>query len=85
MTTTAPDPAESEDMLENYRLGTHQPKGGQRPVIVAFCTRPHREGGAWVGISARDLDGSQDDLTLAELVEQAEQHEAEQHTIEEPA
>lgn len=83
---TATDPTvESDDLLENYRLGTHQPENGSRPVIVAICTRPHREGGAWVGINARDLDGSQDDLTLAEMVEQAEQHEAEQHTVEEPA
>lgn len=67
--------------LDDYLIATQQPEG-MRPVVVLVCERRHRDGAAWAGITARDIAGDQTGLTLGELIEQAEQHEAEQHTEE---
>jgi hypothetical protein len=62
------------DVLARYEVVT------QSGITFTLCRRcPH------LMVTARDLDGDQDGVTVAELVEQVLTHEWEDHRAEAPA
>ncbi|WP_432050289.1 hypothetical protein [Verrucosispora sp. NA02020] len=65
-------------LLDEYKVITYIPRDG-KPVVAWFCPRQHGDSVGHVGLIARDLDGDQTGLTLAELVTAALDHEAESH------
>lgn len=69
-----PDALAVRDVLARYELVT------QRGIVFALCRRcPH------LTATARDIDGSQDGVTYAEVAAQALRHELEDHSAGAPA
>lgn len=64
--------------MKNYRVVV-QKEGVKIPIVALACKRQHHDGAAWAGITAFDMDGNQTGLSLADLYEQAENHETEEH------
>jgi hypothetical protein len=63
------------ELLDRYAVKTIPPNEKRpEPMVVWFCARCNH-----VQIVARDLDGNQDGMTLAELAEAAIEHEQESH------
>lgn len=68
-------------ILDNYQIKTDITASG-RQIVFWYCNRTHARSGGHVGIIARDLDGDQSGLTLAELVTSAIEHEVKHGTIQ---
>lgn len=74
---------EPTGILDRYEVNAIPAvRAGQHAIVTYYCARTHagtngRRG--HVGVIARDLDGDQTGLTLAELAASAIEHEAEHH------
>lgn len=66
-------PDEPTGILDRYEIKAHTAPNG-KPLHFVYCERCHH-----IQITARDLDGDQSGVTLAELAEWALDHEEEAH------
>lgn len=74
---------DQEGTLDRFKIGT-MPAGEDRPKAIVFlhCDRAcGMDGTSTVLVTARDLDGNQDGLTLAELAHQALRHDEERTPV----
>jgi hypothetical protein len=72
---------DQEGILDRFKIGT-MPASEERPKAIVFlhCDRAcGMDGTTTVLVTARDLDGNQDGVTLAELAHQALNHETADH------
>lgn len=66
-------------ILDDYTITTVHMGPDDHPVIVWRCTNCCGNGAGYIGITARDLDLTQTNLTLGELVAAALSHREEDH------
>ncbi len=70
-------PEEPTGILDRYEVKAYVAPNG-KPLHMVYCGRCHH-----IQITARDLDGDQSGVTLAELAEWAMDHEEEEHAAAE--
>lgn len=74
---------DQEGTLDRFFIGimpADETAGRPTPIVYMHCDRPcGMDGTSTVLVTARDFDGNQDGVTLAELAHQALNHETEDH------